>query len=265
MNRLVFLALLVASVAGCGSRSDLPIHLVDDPKVRRDDPFVKWGDVVFLGNVPRKVLSSAATVMPPSEVLPQPEGPRKVRAQIPPSFRALPWLLFETVATRGDTMRKLRSWPVTAKQAGTTYEVFVTETKIKPDETPAIRLWPIPDLASRDVETGDYVIPSHAALELGVGLEPISVDSSFFPIDMTVSAVAADGTSTPLRTIQLNPRDKAHQKWVDATIPLDVVAGQRVRFRFTARATMGSMAAASLPLWADPTIVDAAPTAGASS
>ena len=264
MRRFLLLALLAASVAGCGSRSgDLPIHLVDDPKVRRDVPFVTWGGIVSLDGEPRQVISSAVPTMPTSELLPQPEGPRKIRAQIPPSFGALPWLAYEVVATHGDTMRTLRSWPVLGGLAGKSHEISLPENRIKPDETPAVRLWPIPDLASRDVETGDVVVPAHSALELGVGLEPITRDSTILPIDMTVTAVAAGGATTPLKTIRLNAFDK-DQKWVDATVPLDALAGQTVRFRFTARPSMGPTEIPTLPLWADPTIVDAKPAAAAS-
>jgi hypothetical protein len=262
MYRFALLALVAASLAGCGDRTPgLPIHLVDDPGIRRDVPFVTFGGIVFMDGVPRPVLSSATPTLPGSEIVPQPVGPRKVRAQIPPSFGALPWLSYEVVAARGDTMRMLRSWPVTGRVAGTTYEVNVNEARVQAGETPAVRLWPIPDLASRDVETGDVVVPPHAALQLGVGIEPITWDTTSQPIDMTVTAVAADGAPKPLKTIQLNTRDKAHHKWVDATIPLDALAGQTVRFRFTARPTMGPTAIATLPLWADPTIVDAAAAA----
>jgi hypothetical protein len=265
MRRFLLLALLAASVAGCGGRSsDLPIHLVDDPKVRRDVPFVTWGGIVALDGDPRQVLSSAVPVMPASELLPQPEGPRKIRAQIPPSFGALPWLAYELVATHGDGMRTLRSWPVIGGLAGKTHEISLPESRIKPDETPAVRLWPIPDLASRDVETGDVVVPAHTALKLGVGLEPITLDSTIQPIDMTVTAVAAGGATIPLKTIRLNTRARENRKWVDATIPLDALAGQTVRFQFMARPSLGATDIPTLPLWADPTIVDAPPTAAAS-
>lgn len=252
------LAVLTAA-AGCGGEPSarMPLRLVDDPGIRHDVPFVTWGGVVTLEGVPRPVLSSSAPIMPASELLPQPQGEPKIRAQIPPDFGVLPWLVFETVATRGDAMRMLRSWPVTAKTAGTFYEVYVAEDRLAADETPAVRLWPIPDLAARDVETGDVVVPPHAALQLGVGLEKISWDTTVVPVDMAVTAVAPGGASTPLRTIRLNPRDKANQQWVDATIPLDALAGQTVRFRFTARPIMGPTAVPTLPLWADPTIVDA--------
>jgi hypothetical protein len=265
MRRFVLLALLAASLAGCDRSAGLPIHLADDPQIRREVPFITWGGVVFLDGVPRQVLSSSAPEMPASEILQPTEGQRKVRAQIPPSFSPLPWLVFETVAVRGDQKRSLRSWPVTAKLAGNTYEVFVTENKIQADETPAVRLWPMPDLASRDVETGDVVVPKNAALQVGVGLEPISLDTTIFPVDMTVTAVAAGGATTTLWTQRLDPRDRAHKnKWVDATIPLDAVAGQRVRFRFTARPSTGPTGVPTLPLWADPTIVDAATTTAGS-
>jgi hypothetical protein len=266
MRGFVLLALLASSLAGCGGdrSAGLPIHLVDDPKIRRDVPFVTWGEVVSLDGDPRQVLSSVPPVMPPSEVLPQPEGPRMLRAPVPPSVAGLPWLLYEVVAARGDAMRMLRSWPgPPAKFAGKTWEVWVPEHRIQPDETPAVRLWPVPDLAIRDAETGDVVVPPHAALKLGVGLQPASFDSTILPIDMTVSAVAADGASTPLRTIRMDPRVPAQRKWVDVAIPLDALAGQTVRFKFTARSIMGSTAMATLPLWADPTIVDAANVTGA--
>jgi hypothetical protein len=51
---------------------------------------------------------------------------------------------------------------------------------------------------------------------------------------------------------------------VDATIPLDALAGQTVRFRFTARPSFGRARRPVLPLWADPTIVDCPATAAES-
>ena len=262
MGRVAIITLaaaLAASMAGCSrERADgLPIRLVGDPGIKRDAPFVTWGGVVVLDGVSRPVLSSAAPMMPVTELVPQPEGGRKIRAQIPPSFGALPWLVFETVAGKGDVMHMLRSWPVTGKVAGMHYEVWLREDRIKADETPGVRLWPIPDLASRDVETGDLAVPPHAALQFGVALEPITWDTTAVPVDMAVSAVAKDGATTTLKTIRLNPRDEAHQTWVDAIVPLDGLAGRTVRFRFTARPSMGPTAVPTLPLWADPTIVDA--------
>jgi hypothetical protein len=260
MGRVAILAMaaaLAASLTGCGRErpAGQPIRLVGDPGIKRDAPFLTWGGVVALDGVPRPVISASAPIMPVTELLPQPDGHRKIRAQIPPDFAAVPWLEFETVAARGDTMHMLRSWPVTTKMAGTHYEVYLPEDRIKPDETPGVRLWPVPDVASRDVETGDVVVPSHTALQLGVGLEPISWDTTVIPVDMTVSAVTKDGDPIVLKTIRLNPREKAHQKWVDATIPLDALAGKTVRFRFAARPSMGPTSVLTLPLWADPTIV----------
>jgi hypothetical protein len=264
MRRFMLLALLAASLAGCGGRpGELPIHLVDDPKIRREIPFVTWGEVVSLDGVPRQVLSSVSPLMPQSEVVREPLAARKVSAPVPSSVAGLPWLVYELVAVRGDAIRMLRSWPGQSKLAGKLYEVYVPEHRIQPDETPAVRLWPIPDLASRDVETGDIVVPPHAALQLGVGIQPASFDSTALPIDMTVSAVAGDGASTALRTIRMDPRVPAQRKWVDVAIPLEALAGKTVRFKFTARSSFGSTAVPTLPLWADPTIVDAANVTGA--
>jgi len=249
---------LAAGSAGCGDthEASVPIRLVADPGIRRDAPFLSWGTVVTIANVARPVLSAAAPVLPPTEVRLNPNGKRTVGAQIPPEFSALPWLVFETVVTRGGTMQMMRSWPVTAKLAGTKYDVWVDDDKVGPDGTPAIRLWPVPDLATRDVETGEIAVPAHAALQVGVGVEPISWDTTVFPIDMTV-AVVDRGVNTVLETIRLDVRRPENKKWVDASIPLDAFAGRRVRFRFSARPSAGPTAAVSLPLWADPTIVDA--------
>jgi hypothetical protein len=265
MRRLMVLALLAASVAGCGGRAgELPIHLVDDPKIRRDVPFVTWGEVVSLDGQPRQVFSSVPPLTPPTEIVAEPLAARMLRAPVPPTVAGLPWLVYEIVAVRGDAMRMLRSWPGSpAKLAGKPYEGYVPEDKIKPDEMPAVRLWPIPDLASRDVETGDVVVPPHAALQLGVGIQPASFDSTFLPIDMTVSAVGAGGASTTLKTIRMDPRVPAQRKWVDVAIPLEALAGKTVRFKFTARSSMGATAVPTLPLWADPTLVDAANVTGA--
>ena len=48
MRRFVLLALLAASLAGCDRHAGLPIHLADDPTIRRDVPFVTWGGVVSI-------------------------------------------------------------------------------------------------------------------------------------------------------------------------------------------------------------------------
>jgi hypothetical protein len=84
----MLLALLAAGAAGCGGRSDdLPIHLIDDPKIRRDVPFVAWGEVVSLDGEPRQVLSSVPPLVPPTEILPaargRAEGPRTDPGELP--------------------------------------------------------------------------------------------------------------------------------------------------------------------------------------
>jgi hypothetical protein len=257
--RASVLVALVLAAAGCGESprfaTSEPIRLIGDPGIRRDAPFLAWGTVVSIGDVPRPVLSAAAPVVPPSELLPQPNGRRKIRAQIPPEFARLPWLVYETTVTRDGATSMLRSWPVTAKVSGTFYEVWVTEEKVGPHDTPGVRLWPIPDLASRDVETGDVAIPVGATLEVGLGLEPITWDTTVIPVEMTVTALAA-GRETVLSTTPVTPPQRpAPPQWKDVSIPLDALAGQTVRLRFSARPKMGPSAVVSLPVWADPTIV----------
>ena len=77
MGRVAIITLaaaLAASMAGCSrERADgLPIRLVGDPGIKRDAPFVTWGGVVVLDGVSRPVLSSAAPMMPATELVPQP-------------------------------------------------------------------------------------------------------------------------------------------------------------------------------------------------
>jgi hypothetical protein len=87
-----------ASPAADGRSADLPIHLVDDPKIRPGRPFIAWGAIVFLDGVPRQVLSSSVPVMPPSELPPQPMAPEDPRTD-PAEFGALPWLSYEIAAS----------------------------------------------------------------------------------------------------------------------------------------------------------------------
>jgi hypothetical protein len=73
---------------------------------------------------------------------------------------------------------------------------------------------------------------------------------------MRVSAVAPDGV-TALGATQLDVRRPEHRQWVDVTIPLDAVAGRTVRLRFAARPIVGPTTVPALPVWTEPTIVDA--------
>jgi hypothetical protein len=258
MRRAV-LALVVFAAAACGDARlpGDPIRLIDDPGIKRDAPFLAWGSVVSINDEPRRVLSASQPVTPPAEVVPQPEGGRKVGAQIPPGFSALPWLVFETTVTQDGATTFMRSWPVTARAAGNTYAVWVTEHKMRPGGVPGVRLWPVPDLATRDVETGDVTIPPGSVLQVGVGLEMITWDTTVLPLEMKVTAIA-DGRETVLSTTPIEIQRREHKRWIDVSTPLDALAGRSVRFRFSTRPKLGPTAVASLPVWAEPTIVPAA-------
>jgi hypothetical protein len=269
MRRFVLLALVLAAVVtGCGdgrrSAASEPIRLVGDPGIKRDAPFLTWGSIVTIGDVPRPVLSASQAIAPPADLLPGESGVRKLRAQIPPDWSQIPWLVFETTLTKDGTTRMMRSWPVTGRVAGTSYEAYVTENKVGPGDTPGIRLWPVPDLASRDVETGNVTIPADAVLEVGLGLEPITWDTNVIPLVMTVTAIG-DGRETVLSTTDVDVRRPEHKAWIDVQVPLGALAGRTVRLRFATRPKLGPTALCALPIWADPTIVVAPGTAAAAA
>jgi len=261
--RALLLAIVAVAGFGCGdhaatTRGFDPIRLIGDPGIdRTKPPFLTWGAVVAVDNVPRPVLSASTPLAPPSEVRTKDDGTRTVRATIPAETKAVPWVVFETVTTHAGKSKTMRYWPVTATMAGVAYEVGLVDNVVK-DGVPSIRVWPVPDLATRDVETGPITVPPHAVLEVGVALEQISWDTTIMPVDMTVAAVV-DGTPRTLHTERIEVRKKEYQRWVDLQVPLDALAGTSVRFRFTARPSMGPTAVVSLPVWADPTIVPATP------
>jgi hypothetical protein len=258
--RFVLLAAAVAMGApGCGDRgSDAvfePVRLVGDPDIDRSAPFLTWGTVVTIADLPLPALSASEPILPAVTIQAPPGQVRTIKAQIPPQIHAVPWLVFETVVTRAGTMSRMRSWPVTGNQGGQTYEVGLVEEKVGADGVPGVRLWPVPDLAKRDVETGPVAIPAHAVLQVAIGLEPASWDTTVVPVDMTVTAIAG-GTPTVLRTTQVNVRRPEDRQWIALSIPLDSIGGRTVKLRFSARPNIGPTAVPSLPVWGDPTIVD---------
>jgi hypothetical protein len=263
-TRLQSIAIAAATLVvatGCGDRvpSDQPfaaISLVPDAKTPRDDRFLRWGDTVTIAGQSRPALSSSKSVMPPAEITGTDQGQRHVGVRIPPEFAGASTGVFELVTRYDATVTTTRMWPLSYSQAGTTYSVGVVEAKVTPGGTPAVRLWPIPDLATRDLDTAEMRVPPHAVLQVGVGLEPASWDSTVVPVDMTVSTVAGS-TATVLRTTRIDIRRKENRQWIDLSIPLDDLAGRAVRFRFSTRPMIGPSAVPTLPVWAEPTIVDA--------
>jgi hypothetical protein len=260
---LTAVALAALAGAGCGQRDAVApptagsLRLVPDAQAPRDERFLAWGGTVDIDGVSRRVLSAAKPVLPPTEILPaEPGGQRRVNVRIPDDFKPLPWAVYELVTLVGDQVKPVRVWPITGRQAGSTYAAAVTEARVDPNGKPAVRLWPVPDLASRDVDTAEVRVPDQGLLRVGIGLEPASWDTTIVPVDMTVSSVEGQ-TVTALSTTRLEVRRPDHRRWVDVAVPLDALAGRTVRFRFSSRPLAGGTAAPSLPVWAEPTIVKA--------
>jgi hypothetical protein len=259
--RVIALAAALVT-AGCGDRppSDEPfaaMPLVPDAKTPRDERFLVWGETVTIAGVSRPTLSSAKSVMPPPEITATNEGgQRQVGVRVPAEFADVPSAVFELVTRHDTTITPTRMWPISRRQAGVQYSVNVVEARVAPGGTPAVRLWPVPDLAARDVDSAEVRIPPHAVLEVGIGIEPASWDTTVMPVDMTVSTIAG-GTASVLRTTRIDVRRPESQRWTDLSIPLDELAGRTVRFRFSARPMIGPSTVVTLPVWAEPTIVDA--------
>jgi hypothetical protein len=243
---------LLATV-GCGGGSlsdDGPIALAPDWSVPRDERFLSWGEAVAIGDERRTAFSSSKAVMPPAEIT-APEGQgRRVGTRIPLEMKDVAWFVFESTTTRGGTTTMMRSWPVVGARAGQSFAVGIVEERLGPDGIPGIRIWPCPDLASRDVETAAVAVPPHAELRVAMGIERASWDSTVVPLDMRVTALA-DGKEIPIGSTRLDPRKPELRRWVDTAFPLDAVGGRTVRFRFSARPMLGPTTIASLPVWAD--------------
>lgn len=260
MRPLVALA-LACTLGGCGGDGPAapaggPLRLIDDPGIARDRPFLAWGVPIEIGGESRPVLSASAPVLPPSEHLQRPGGQRVSRGMVPTNLAAVPWIIIESVVTRDGRTKMMRSWPMVGAKAGTEYNIPHIDALLGPDGTPTIVLRPVPDLATRDVETGEVRVPAGAVLTTAVGIEPSSLDSSTVPLDMTVAAVA-DGQEQTLRTVRIEASRPEAKRWIDLRVPLDALAGRTVRFRFRARPMLGPTAVPSLPVWADPTVTAA--------
>jgi hypothetical protein len=249
---------LLAVALGCGGQpsggSPDVIQLVPDPQAPRDERFLTWGATVTIADVPRTTLSASKAHTPPPDVT-QGQGPRQMSFLIPAEFKDVAWIVLESIATRDGSTRTIRAWPVANTQAGGTFAVGVTEPRLGPGDTPGVRLLPVPDLATRDVETAEVTIPEHAVFQAGIGIETGSWDATAIPVDMTVSTVAGE-TATVLGTTRIDIRRPEHRRWTDLSIPLDALAGRTVRLRFSARPAVGPSAVPILPVWAEPIIAD---------
>jgi hypothetical protein len=249
---------LVSALGACGERDRPygPIRLVPKADASRDERFLTWGGTVTIGGFARPVLSAATPIDPPVENLRSSDGQRTTRVVLPAELRAYPWMIIESVVTRDGVTSMIRAWPAVGSQGGTAFDLPVAEAKIGPDEAPGVVLRAAPDLAARDVETDEVTVPAHTVLLFGVALEPSSLQVTAIPIDMTVSALTGERV-IELHTVRLKPGGRDVQAWADAQIPLDQIAGRVVRFRFSARPIAGPTAVPALPIWADPTIVEA--------
>ena len=245
---------VAGGLAACGDHQRRHVvRLVGDPGIKRDDPMLAYGEAITIDGVPRPVISASKPIVPPSEET-WTQGHR-VGATIPPELAAVPWMMFATTVTRNGTTSVMRWLPVPSRQAGGHFEYGVVDDRVGPDGTVGIMLWPVPDLAKRDVETSELTIPAHARLDVGVAVEPQTRIGTALPIAMTVTAIA--GTEAiVLHTVEVDPRREPDRGWKDVSISLTPVAGRTVRLRFSSRPVVGPTAMLGLPLWADPTIID---------
>ena len=256
-TRVALALLLVATMLGCQPSSDRSasiVPLAPDPRAPRDERFLTWGTSVTIADVPRAVLSASKFVQPPPDIT-NDGAQRRIGVPIPAEFKDAGWIILEAIATRDAATTSIRNWPVPRTQAGHTFSSAVLDERIPPGGTPGVRLYPVPDLATRDVDTPEVTVPAHAVLQAGMGLEPVSWDSTVIPVDMTVSVVAG-GNATVLHTTRIDVHKPEQRQWVDLEVPLDDLAGKTVRFRFAARPSVGPSAVPSLPVWAEPVVID---------
>jgi len=244
----------LGAFVGCDDyRAPRTIHLVDDPGITRTDPMLTWGELVTINGVSRRVISASKPIVPPSEET-WTKG-HQVGAVIPPELGTVPWIVFATTVTRNGKTSVMRWLPVVGRQAGNRFDYGVVDDRVGPDGKVGITLWPVPDLAKRDVVTGDLAIPAGARLDVGVAVESQTWSGTLLPIEMTVTAIAGS-EEIVLRTVQVDPRNPEDRDWKDISIPLDPIAGRTVRVRFSARPIAGPTALPGLPLWAEPRITD---------
>jgi arylsulfatase A-like enzyme len=113
--------------------------------------------------------------------------------------------------------------------------------------------------------TRPVAIGPGAVLTVGLGLETTGLTDGAAPVEFQLKAETDGGTRDVLHAV-LDPADPATRQWDDRRIDLGALAGQSVRFVFTARVQPRAGRAADeaygVPLWGAPLVLEPRPRAG---
>jgi hypothetical protein len=268
-------ALVVATTAAdaCRSPSEearyAPVaRLLDGLEVARDGP-LRGGDHAELDDERRPVHSSAriaaATVVcagGAAAAETDPDAPCQARAES--DGREAPWAIFQASRVEGREQAGTRS--VADGGAGEPWsEVLALEEargrgwSLPRQRADRLTYALVPSLESRDFESRLVEIPPGARLRFAIGTEELAWGVDAAPVEFAVRALGDEGTSEVYRH-RLDPSHRSGDRgWREADVPLDGLAGKRVRFAFEVRAVAPLDRRPQLPLWADPRVIAPAP------
>jgi arylsulfatase A-like enzyme len=145
---------------------------------------------------------------------------------------------------------------------GAVAELTVQFRGLAPPETTRVRVEAhrAPSLPARDVVTPPVVVPPGGVLRFAIGVEEIAWRAGGPALEFSLVA-SRDGAEDEVFRRHVDPAGmETDRQWRDAQVDVSHLAGETVRWRFQARRADGAAAGSSLPVWADPILLD--PSAG---
>ena len=252
------LVTLLAMIVGCSDAPSLPILLVDDPGIARDNPRLAYGAAVTIGTERRRVLAASKPSVTDVSLVDAPGDRIKYLRGPAPSFPSGTLVVFAAATLEDGVPVPIRVWPLRMK-SGEPLNLLVYKATLPPPEKTIVAVsWPVVPLDERDQETGPVKIPPAATLTVGFGLEPAGQKMVLAPVTFRIVAVDTAGVESTLHETSVSSSPSS-QRWLDAAIPLAPLAGQTVRFRFTMRTVLPARGSYALPVFAEPTITVEAP------
>jgi arylsulfatase A-like enzyme len=211
---------------------------------------------VYLGDESRLVLSASREIeLPPGFWGVDTDHPGQVfyRIKLPPELELAPRVVIQVESI--EPARHVTFKPYLVKPADGTLVSVPAPRAATRGKVLGVRATArvVPDLATRDLVTEPIAIPAGATLSTAIGVEPAMWIMQVSPLTFQVTAIDGEGHETVVKETRLDPFGwPLHRRWIEWRIDLGALAGRTVRLRFAVSAKADD---ASLPVWADPTIL----------
>lgn len=238
--------------------------------------------VVEIGNETRPVLSRARRrALKLNERVVLPEGSLEVPVELPDDLDASVGVKVEASVslrdpdTKGD-MKALRnservrlepvSMIVRADDAKPALSVPVPPDVVGNKALLTVVARELPADVATSTEVGPWAIHSGDRLEFGYAVESPAWGPGFPPVRFRVVGIPEDGGEVEVFDRRLDPAaDVRDRRWMDASVGLDALAGERARFRFESESLAHAddvTVPRSLPVYANPRVRAAASAEG---